>query len=318
MAFIAGAAIVGSVIAADAANQAGDKAAGGADRATQAQLQMFREQNLQQLPYRQAGTSALGTLAGYSGLPGYRVAPQAPPPGGYDYLGQKYADQSALRGAMEENYRKESGGLDPNASTDVQRAIDGYVKQYMTAQNQSQPVTADPLAGSLLHQFNADDLKTNLAPNYEWIKQQGIGATTNALNAGGGQFSGNTLKGITDYATNLAGNSYQQAFSNYNTNQTNIFNRLASIAGIGQTANAQTGQLAGAMSPGIASTITGAGNAQAAGTMGAGNAISGGINNASGWYTLGQITNPKDAANTPMVEEMIPGQFSLGNVAYGG
>jgi hypothetical protein len=92
--------------------------------------------------------------------------------------------------------------------------------------------------GSLTHTFNADDLKTNLAPNYQWQLEQGLGAATNAGNAAG--FSGNTLKGINDYAQGYAGNAYQQAFNNYTANQSNIYNRLSNVAGLGQTANQTT------------------------------------------------------------------------------
>lgn len=145
--------------------------------------------------------------------------------------------------------------------------------------------------GSLMKPFSADDLKTNLAPNYQFMLNQGLGATANAANLQTG-FSGNTLKGLTDYAENYAGNAYQNAFNNYNTNQTNIFNRLSSIAGLGQTANASTANLAGSIAPGVANTMVGAGAAQAAGTVGSANALSGAGNNAMGWYTLNNLMNP--------------------------
>lgn len=141
------------------------------------------------------------------------------------------------------------------------------------------------------HTFNADDLKSNLAPNYQFQLDQGLGATKNAGNLQTGLLSGNTLKGVNDYAQNFAGNSYQQAFNNYNAQQTNIFNRLSNVAGLGQTAN-QTSATAGtAAAQGMAQTGMAAGAAQAAGIVGSANAISGGINNASGWYGLGQIMN---------------------------
>jgi hypothetical protein len=145
------------------------------------------------------------------------------------------------------------------------------------------------MSGFFNKQFGPDDLATSLAPNYEFTKQQGLGAIQNFATSTGGLIGGNTLKGIADYTTNYAQNSYQQAFQNFTANQSNIFNRLASIAGLGQTANATTAQAAGTLGTGAASTMAQAGAALGGGTVGAANAISGATNNAMSWYTLPRI-----------------------------
>jgi hypothetical protein len=139
------------------------------------------------------------------------------------------------------------------------------------------------------HQFNAQDLNANLAPNYQFMLDQGLGAVRNQANATGGLISGNTLKGINDYAQNYAQNAYQQAFNNYTANQTNIFNRLSNIAGLGQTANANVGQAGTAISGNAAQSMMNAGASQAAGTIGGANALSGALQNALGWYFLPQL-----------------------------
>ncbi len=141
------------------------------------------------------------------------------------------------------------------------------------------------------HQFGAGDLNANLAPNYKFQLDQGLGAVKNAANMQTGLVSGNALKGVNDYAQNYAGNAYQQAFQNYTANQTNIFNRLSNIAGLGQTANQATGQAATAAGQGIGAAQQAAGAAQAAGTVGAANAYGGGATNAASWYSLPQIMN---------------------------
>ena len=86
------------------------------------------------------------------------------------------------------------------------------------------------------HQFDANDLKTNLAPNYAWRLAQGQAANQNAAGVSNGLVSGNALAGLQEYTQNAAGDAYQQAFNNYNAQQTNIFNRLSTIAGLGSTA----------------------------------------------------------------------------------
>lgn len=74
-------------------------------------------------------------------------------------------------------------------------------------------------------------------PGYAFRQQQGMNALQNSAAARGGLLSGNTLKGIQDYSQGLASEEYQNAFNRYQTNQGNQFNRLASVAGLGQTAN---------------------------------------------------------------------------------
>jgi len=138
--------------------------------------------------------------------------------------------------------------------------------------------------GSLNHQFNAQDLKNGLAPNYDFMLQQGLGAAQNAGNASG--FSGNTLKGINDYAQGYAGNAYQQAFNNFTAQQTNTYNRLSNLAGLGQTANQITAGAGTALTGQATNAMIGAGNASAAGTIGVGNAVSNGLSNYAGWNYL--------------------------------
>jgi hypothetical protein len=145
--------------------------------------------------------------------------------------------------------------------------------------------------GQFNHTFDANDLKNGLAPNYDFQLQQGMGAINNQASMTGGLVGGNALKGINDYAQNYASGAYQQAFNNYNTNQTNIYNRLANIAGLGQTSNGQTAQAGTAAAGNIGSAQLAAGASQAAGTIGSANAISGAVNNAAGWYAGNQFLN---------------------------
>lgn len=139
------------------------------------------------------------------------------------------------------------------------------------------------------HQFNAGDLNANMAPNWKFALDQGIGATKNAANLQTGVLSGNALKGIADYTLNKSGDLYQQAFNNYSQNQSNIYNRLSNLAGLGGQA-AQTNATAGTAAAQAAGNFgTQAGAAQAAGTVGMANNLSGGLTNAASWYALPNI-----------------------------
>jgi hypothetical protein len=125
-------------------------------------------------------------------------------------------------------------------------------------------------SGYLTNQFNNTDLNAQLAPNYAFQLQQGLGQAQNAANVGGGLLSGNTLQGLNTYAQNYAQGAYQNAFNNYQTQRQNIYSNLSNQAGIGQTANQQLsslgGQLAntyGNVTTGLAATQAGATTAQA-------------------------------------------------------
>jgi hypothetical protein len=129
--------------------------------------------------------------------------------------------------------------------------------------------------------FTAADLKTNLAPNYEFMKQQGLGATAQSVNVASPGSNVDIAK--TKFAEDYASNAYQNALTNYmsqqaqgfsqgQTQQSNIFNRLAAIAGIGQTAQGSTQALGQQTSTNLAQLGIGGATALGAGQVGAANA----------------------------------------------
>lgn len=169
------------------------------------------------------------------------------------------------------------------------------------------PTTYQPQA-NYTPMTNAD-LNAQIAPNYGFMLQQGQGANLSVANAAGGMIGGNALKGLQDYTQNFAGNAYQNSLNNYmgqyslglssnmnqqqqafnqNTaNQTNIYNRLSGIAGIGlQGTTGATNALLGT-GTNIAQLQSGTGQTQAAGIMAQGNALAGavqGVGNAGMYY----------------------------------
>ena len=89
--------------------------------------------------------------------------------------------------------------------------------------------------------FTAADLNANLAPNYEFMKQQGLGAVAQAGNVSSP--GSNVDLARTKFAENYAQNAYQDALNNWRNQQSDIYNRLSNLAGIGQTGQAQTNTL---------------------------------------------------------------------------
>lgn len=150
-------------------------------------------------------------------------------------------------------------------------------------------------------------------PGYQFRMDQGMKGVDAGAAARGGALSGATIKAEQRYGQDYASGEYNNAFNRYTTQQTNAFNRLASAAGIGQTAANQT-QAAGqaATTAGIDATIGGA-NAQAAGLVGVSNAVSNGSNSLANWYQQRQYLSGMGSSNyqTPM-------QFQDGTNYYGG
>ena len=127
----------------------------------------------------------------------------------------------------------------------------------------------------LTHQFGPSDLQSGLAPNYQFMLNQGLGAQRQTQNVGGG--GSNVTRAADIFSQNYAQNAYQQAFNNYQAQRTNIYNTLQSIAGIGQTGAAGLSNLGSGVATNVANLGIQGANAQAAGTIGQANAISGGI-----------------------------------------
>jgi hypothetical protein len=162
--------------------------------------------------------------------------------------------------------------------------------------------------GTTLRPFTAADLKSNLAPNYEFMKNQGLGAITQNVNVGGG--GSNVDLARTKFAEDYASNAYQNALSNYvtqqqigfgqgQTNQTNIFNKLAAIAGIGQTSLGATGTQSVAAGENIGNMISNAGSATGAGQIAQGNVYGSALSNVGGAaaYGYGQWANANPYSN---------------------
>ena len=204
--------------------------------------------------------------------------------------------QSAAAANAQQQLQTNYENLAPNYTPYQQTGSQG-----LAGLNQQMPYLTTPT--STYQPMTNADLNANMAPNYAFQLQQGQNATNLANNATGGLIGGNALKGLQDYTQNYASGAYQNALTNYmgqqnqnfNQNQaqqTNIFNRLSGIAGIGQNAVTGMSNLATGNATNIAQLGVGSANAQAAGQVGAANAISGGITNAGNNMYLAQLLNP--------------------------
>ena len=179
----------------------------------------------------------------------------------------------------------------------------GQTPQYDANGNVVKDANGNPVmntgSGYLQHQFDANDLKAGLAPNYDFMLNQGQMTNQRAANLGGGAIGGNALQGLNKYTQDYAGNAYQNAFTNYQNQRSNIYNTLASIAGIGQTGQNATNTAATNATNNATNLNVGSAAANAAGTVGSANAYSNALGNAANSYTLASLLNQRGNVAMP-------------------
>ena len=241
----------------------------------------------------QAGTAISNTVSGLSGTQLAALGTGAA--GLYNASATREAMQQAI-GAQQAANAASQGTLGNIYNQQL-----GYQAPYQAAGLGA----VNQLAGMtpyLTHQFNAADLQAGLAPNYDFMLQQGQQANQRAANVGGGALGGNALTGLNQYTQNYAGNAYQNAFNNYQSQRQNIYSDLAGIAGIGQTANTGAGTAGTNYGTGITNLNTNLANAQAANILGQAQVGAGGVTNAANTAflatLLGQNTPTAGAAPT--------------------
>jgi hypothetical protein len=124
--------------------------------------------------------------------------------------------------------------------------------------------------GSLLKPFTGADLQNE--PGYQFGLAEGNKQLQSQLGRGGSVYGGNALKAIDRYGQDYAGTKYNDAYQRYNTDQGNTYNRLAGVAGTGQTASSYLGGLGASNASNVGGLVTSGAAANAAGTVGAANA----------------------------------------------
>lgn len=171
-------------------------------------------------------------------------------------------------------------------------------------------------------------------PGYAFRLAEGQKALERSAAARGGLISGGALKAATGYGQEMGSQEFararERALSNYGTNVARSdtgYNRLAGLAGVGQTATSALGSAAGQYGTAGANLITGAGQAIGAGQYGAGQSMAAGqlgvgntMNNALGTigsaYQTNQMMNRFYPAGGNYTTNQIASANAM-NVPYG-
>jgi hypothetical protein len=290
-AIAAGVGAVGSVVAgrssSSAARNAAQTQAQASDRAAQVQREQFTDTMNMLRPRIQAGDTAIGQMMfelGLSPQPGIPGVSFPASSGGFNFGGQAGggvgtgAEPGArayspafsgaqglygmaggapndgndaamgayqLRGPMNtiEGGGGNAAGLPPGVRASLaQNAAKGNV-QVQDTQGVTDPNAADP----------ADPYgRFRNTPGYQFQLTEGLRSIDNSAASRGGLLRGSTLARLQEYGQGLA----DQTYGNY-------FNRLASLAGMGQTATGTAASLGSNTANNISGLISGAGDARA-------------------------------------------------------
>lgn len=277
-----------------------------------------------------AATVAAGAMSAYSSSQASKRAASAQ----QDAAGQATAAQqqalSEMRGDLQPYRDMGLGGM-----AGLTNALTGPNGTYEGSRlGTGQPVYSENRQYTPINYqyFQPTMAQLEQTPGYQFTLRQGLNAVDNSAASRGLAGSGAQQKALADYASGLASTTYQQQLQNYmaqfgtdlnarvgqfNTglqaamgqselafnqgtaNDTNLYNRLAGLAGIGQNAAAQSGAGSVQTGTGIASNLIGAGNAAASGYIGSANALNQGLGSAANGISQGYMMNRLFASPAP-------------------
>lgn len=209
-------------------------------------------------PARYLGYNAMNDIATEFG---YGMAPWA----SATQLNEPTMDASAIIKAMQRGLSFDEVNAMGRLGTMNAREMDKLTKYGLTAEQiqQLQAVPGSTGAGGV----PATGRGFTASPDYQFRRDEGMRDLGNSFAARGGAFSGNALRALTDYNSNLASGEYG-----------NWFNRRAALAGMGQTAVQNVGNATQNYANAASNAHQAQGDARASGILGAANSLSNSIN----------------------------------------
>ena len=131
----------------------------------------------------------------------------------------------------------------------------------------------DYTANNPTSQGPADMSVFTQSPDYQFRRDEGNRDIGNSFAARGGALSGNALRGITDFNSNLASGEFN-----------NFVQRQLQMAGLGGAATSQGVSAASNTGGNVSNLLQAGGNARASGIVDQSNALTGGANDLAGWF----------------------------------
>lgn len=287
-------AAAGAVAGAQGAKDAAKEQTKGGDAAIAENRRQYDQTREDFAPARETGSQALADIARGLGLPGYS-APGTSAPLSFEQW-QQQNPQAPAPGVVQTIAGRVTGGRMPTPQ-DPRAAYDQYVKGF---QPTAAPTGSDSTpAGDFNRDFTIADFEANKDPGYQFRMDEGQRALEGSAAAGSGIFNGATGRRLARYGQDYASGEYSNAYNRFNNDRTTRFNRLASIAGVGQTATSATANAGENASNNVADTIIGQANARAAGRVGSANAVTGGIQTLGNYYLNSRYGTPPGTKPPP-------------------
>lgn len=267
--------------AAKSAEKAGQMQSDSAKYAADLQNKQYEQTRQDMQPWMQAGQRALGGLesfvfggspvaySGNQGLP-QQTMPSPQPTAITNQtqaLPKSWLDNNIIKGLVTGFGGKEL--LASSTAPSAPSAAPNTPSPASTGPMGNAPTGApmqfsDAMGQNMQRQYNSGAYTNGLDaqsfyqdPSYQWRKQQGMDNIQAQAAAGGGLFSGATLKALNDYNSNLAsqeyGNAWQrnmaenqnrfnvdsnlrsQDYNIFNSERSRQYNEMANLAGVGQT-----------------------------------------------------------------------------------
>ena len=204
---------------------------------------------------------------------------------------------SALLGASASKSAANTQAASADRSIDLQREM--FNKQLELQQPfQEAGVNA-------LNRMRSGDVMGMMDPSYQFRLGEGIKALDRQAAARGGLISGGALKAAQRYGQEFASNEFG-----------NAYNRIASMAGLGQTATGAQSTAAGQFGANAGNLMTGAGAARASGYVGGANALTSGLGQYMNYTQSKDLMNrllpqtggsPTAMPYSPLYQSQIPG-----------
>lgn len=138
--------------------------------------------------------------------------------------------------------------------------------------------------GALMAPFDASSLTED--PGYQFGLSEGEKSINRSMASRGMLNSGAALKALQRFGQDYAGTKFNEAFNRDQISKNQAYNMLAGLSGSGQTATTQTAAFGANAANNMANYTMQGANAKAAGTVGAANAITGAIDDVTGYYRM--------------------------------
>jgi len=186
---------------------------------------------------------------------------------------------SLIGGAMSAKGARDAAGA---AAAGADAATAEQRRQYdLSRQDQMPWLLAGNSALAQLQALNRGDFSSfKESPDYAYARDQMQQGLERGAAARGGLYSGGTSVDLANALNGIA-----------NQNYGSYYNRIASLAGIGQTTASNLGQLGQAAATNIGNAQMAAGNARASGYTGRANAWNSALGGMAGAYAWGQGNN---------------------------